>query len=91
MSIWKVWNWNLNKFLPRKKFFIRIYQYLIYTDTILQQTADFDMIVIVYEENPDLENILNDKENGIQNIIKYWTGKVISPSYYFSSVLGALH
>ena len=44
------------------------------------------MIVIVYEENPDLENILNDKENGIQNIIKYWTGKVTSPSYYFSSV-----
>ena len=25
------------------------------------------MMVIIYEENPDLENILTDEENGIQN------------------------
>ena len=37
------------------------------------------MIVIVYEENPDLENILNDEETGIKNIIKYWTGMVSFP------------
>ena len=32
------------------------------------------MIIIVYRENPDLEYILNDPENGMKNIIKYWTG-----------------
>ena len=49
------------------------------------------MMVIVYEENPDLENILNDQENGIQNIIKYWTGnKVTSLFNRLKLFLGAL-